>query len=128
MWSHLYGYYEIRGSADYSISADTEDMRTILADFPELKRVGLMSYENALGYPWISLCLAKSSKGSYSVSPETWNTEFNTIPVVCSKSDSGKVPAAQLDLLLRIAALLNWELLEEENDEGEEDVVLYAPV
>jgi hypothetical protein len=127
MWSHLYGYYEIRGSENYDICDDTEDMRTILDSFHELKRIGLISYENAIGYPWISLSLVKSNKGNYSISSETWNVEFNMIPVVCSKSGNGKVPMSQINLLIRIAEILNWELIEEETDEIDEDIILYQP-
>jgi hypothetical protein len=126
MWSHLYGYYEIRGAVDYSIVADTESMLAILDGFSELKRTGLISYENAIGYPWISLSLVKSRKGNYSVSSETWDREFNMIPIVCSKSENGKVPVAQVELLVRIAEILNWELIDEE-DENDEQVILYSP-
>ncbi|RYF48045.1 MAG: hypothetical protein EOO38_10960 [Cytophagaceae bacterium] len=128
MWSHLYGYYEIRGSAKYDVSADTEGMRTVLDSFSELKRIGLISYENAVGYPWISLSLVKSSNGNYSVSPATSSSEFNLIPVVCSKSVDGRVSTSQVDLLIRIAAMLNWELVEEETDESDEEVILYHPL
>jgi hypothetical protein len=127
MWSHLYGYYEIRGSANYDIHDDTEDMRTILDSFPELKRVGLINYENATGYPWINLSLVKSDKGNYHVFNETWDAEFNMIPIVCSKSDSGRVSVAQVKLLIKIASILNWELIEEETDESDDERVLYQP-
>ena len=49
MWSYLYGYYEIRGLADYSISENTETIKMVLDGLPELKRVSLISYENAEG-------------------------------------------------------------------------------
>ncbi|WP_325133352.1 hypothetical protein [Hymenobacter sp.] len=128
MWSHIYGYYEIRGAADYSVSSDTEKMRAILAGFPELKQTGLISYENAINYPWISLSLVKSNKGSYAVFAETWNRDFNMISVVCSKSENGKVPASQIDLLIKIAGILNWELIDEETDDNDEKLILYSPV
>jgi hypothetical protein len=127
MWSHLYGYYEIRGAADYSISVDTEITLAMLDGFSELKRTGLISYENAIGYPWIYLSLVKSRKGNYSVGPETWDSEFNMIPIVCIKSEDGKVPVAQVELLIRIAKILNWELIDEETDESDEKVILYSP-
>jgi hypothetical protein len=127
MWSHIYGYYEIRGAADYSISVGTEIMLAILDGFSELKRTGLISYENAIGYPWISLSLVKSRNGNYSVAPETWDSEFTMIPIVCSKSENGKVPVAQVELLMRITEILNWELIDEETDESDEKVILYSP-
>jgi hypothetical protein len=127
MWSHIYGYYEIRGAADYSVSSDTEEMRAILAGFPELKQAGLISYENAINYPWISLSLVKSNKGNYAVSADTWNREFNMIPIVCSKSDNGRVPVTQVSLLIKIAEILNWELIDEEEDESDTKVILYSP-
>lgn len=73
------------------------------------------------------MSLVKSNKGNYSVSSETWNAEFNMIPIVCSKSDSGKVPSYQVDLLVKIVEILNWELIDEETDESDKEVILYSP-
>ena len=56
------------------------------------------------------------------------SNHFNIIPVVCSKLINGCVPASQLDFLVRLAQLLNWELIDEENEQGEENVVLWSPL
>jgi hypothetical protein len=128
MWSHLYGYYEIRGAADYSITKDTLEVQAFLDGLPELNRTGLLSYGNAVGYPVINLSLVKSHRGNYAIYPDTWTAEINMMPVVCNKLDDGKVPNEQTRLLIKIAAALNWELIDEDGDTGEEYSVLYVPV
>ena len=128
MWSNYYDYYEIRASESYSITADTKQMQTVLDTMPELERIGLMNYKNAAGYSWVDLVLAKGEKDSFNCSNDTWHDEFNMIPIVCSKSEKGSVPAFQITFLIKIAAMLNWELINEENDGGQENIVLWKPL
>src|SRR4051812_39081544 len=121
MWSTYYDYYEIRASGSYSLTFDTKQMQAVLDAMPELERVGLMNYKNADGFPWIDLVLAKGQNGNFHCFEDTWHDEFNMIPVVCSKIEGGKVPATQIDFLIKIAETLGWELINEENDFSEEE-------
>ena len=128
MWSTYYDYYEIRSSGSYGLTADTKQMQAVLDAMPELERVGLMNYKNAMGYSWIDLVLAKGQNGNLSCSNDTWHDEFNMIPIVCSKSAEGSVPASQITFLVKVAAMLNWELVNEENNAGQENIVLWKPL
>ena len=127
MWSNYHDYYEIRASASYILDAETKQIQTLLDAMPELERIGLMNYKNAPRYPWIDLALAKGHNGAFNFSSDTWHDTFNMIPIVCSKSSAGMVPAAQIDFLIRVAKVLNWELINEENDAGQENIVLWKP-
>ncbi|WP_133271892.1 hypothetical protein [Hymenobacter radiodurans] len=127
MWSNWYKYYEIRSSPTYNSTADTKAIRSVLDSLPELERVGLVNYKNAVGYPWIDLALVKGNNGSFSCSNDTWSDEFNMMSITCSKSEDGKVPDYQVDFLIRLASILNWELIEDENEEDEENIVLWKP-
>lgn len=100
----------------------------MLDAMPEVERAGLMIYKDAAGFPWIDLVLAKGQNGNFHCADETWHEEFNMIPIVCSKTESGKVPATQINFLIRIAEKLNWELINEENDAGQEDVLIWKPI
>ncbi|WP_310393272.1 hypothetical protein [Hymenobacter sp.] len=103
-------------------------MQTVLDAMPELKRVGLMNYKNATGYPWVDLVLAKVQSGNFSCSNDTWHDEFNTIPIACSKSAEGCVPASQIAFLVKLASTLKWELINEEDDAGQEDVMMWKRI
>lgn len=128
MWSTYYDYYEVRSSGSYDLTADTKQVQAALDAMPELERVGLMNYKNATGYSWIDLVLVKGQNGNFSCSNNTWHDDFNMIPIVCSKSDKGSVPVSQTAFLIKIAAMLNWELVNEENDAGQENIVLWNPL
>ncbi|GAA4030593.1 hypothetical protein GCM10022409_13550 [Hymenobacter glaciei] len=128
MWSNYYDYYEIRASASYGLTADTKQMQTKLDAMPELKRVGLMNYKNAAGYPWIDLLLAKGRAGGFASSNDTWHDEFDMIPIVCSKSENGSVPTSQIAFLVCVAKTLGWELINEEDDAGQEDIIVWKPI
>lgn len=103
-------------------------MQATLDAMPELKRIGLMNYTNATGYSWIDLLLAKGQAGNFNCSDDTWHDQFNMIPIVCSKSAEGTVPVAQISFLVSIAKTLEWELINEENDAGQEDIVIWKPI
>ncbi|GAB3834958.1 hypothetical protein [Hymenobacter jeollabukensis] len=127
MWSDRYSYYEIRASATYSATADTKQIRNVLDALPELQRTGTVSYVNAIGFPWLELSLVTGKDGNFHVFTDTWTEQFNMIPIVCAKSDQGHVPASQLSFLVKLAQLLNWELIWEEDEDGNEDVILWRP-
>lgn len=103
-------------------------MQIVLDAVPELKRVGLMNYKNAVGYPWVDLVLAKTQSGNFSCSNDTWHDEFNAIPIVCSKAVKGYVPVSQIALLVKLALMLKWELINEEDDAGQENVIMCQPI
>jgi hypothetical protein len=102
-------------------------MQVVLDTMPDLERIGLMNYRNATGFPWMDLVLARAQAGSFSCSNDTWHDGFNLISVVCSKSEIGSVSTTQIALLVKLAKMLNWELINEENDAGQENVIIWKP-
>jgi hypothetical protein len=127
MWSNHYDYYRISASANQRLTADTKQIQVVLDAMPDLERIGLMSYRNAMGFPWIDLVLAKAQDGSFSCSNDTWHDEFNLISIVCSKTETGSVSNTQIAFLVRLAQMLNWELINEENDAGQKNVIIWKP-
>lgn len=127
MWSDRYGYYEIRATADYGATANTVATKAVLDKMPELAPDGLMRYKNADGSPWVNLILAMGNQGNFNCFADTQHDEFNMIPIVCFKSEDDRVPAQQLGFFITLAKALSWELIEEENDEGQKDVIIWKP-
>lgn len=118
MWSDLYDYYELRLSSSYSVTEDTNKVISLLSIQPELERIAPQMFRNAVGYPWVDLCVVKSSDENFACAENTWIEECNLISIVCSKCEDAQIPHTQLVFLLHLAQLLGWQLVHEENNEG----------
>lgn len=127
MWSNIYDYYELRLSISYSLSTNTKKVVAQLTAQAELEQIGLLMFRNQIGYPWIDLCVVNTTTGNFHCSLDTWTDECNTIPIVCAKSEAGAIPEMQLAFLLRLAQVVGWYLIHEENEEGQEDIILWSP-
>lgn len=127
MWSNIYEYYELRLSLSYSATANTSKVLAILTVQAELKQNGLLMFRNAPEYPWIDLCVIKSANGNFHCGPDTWMDECNMIAIVCAKSQKGRIPDTQRAFLLHLAQMLGWYLVQDENEAGDENVVLWCP-
>ncbi len=121
MWSHFYLYYAIRTDANYAKVFPLESIVKILEDTGVLKKKHLLSYENTATFPWMNLTIALSRDGGFAVDNDTWLTHANLISVLCSRGDDEK---KYLEVLMQIATLLQWQLIDENEDE---DIVLYTP-
>ena len=129
MWSPYYDGFEIRSSANYDQEAGTEKVKAILDALPELTCTEPMRYKNAEGSPPLDLRLIKSHNGNYHAFPDTWHDTFNMIEIECAKRESNSDPIAQLALMIKIAKMLGWELIKEEDDfSDEEDIVIWKPL
>ncbi|UOR05676.1 hypothetical protein MUN82_00920 [Hymenobacter aerilatus] len=127
MWSDVIDYYEIRSAGPYVGTAKTEVIKAQFDKLPEIQRQGLIEYKGIGNYIGISFCLIKGNNGNYALDHDTWTEEFNMIPIICAKSENGKTPQYHISFLIRLARILNWELINEENDAGEENVILWQP-
>lgn len=127
MWSNIYDYYELRLTLAYETTVGTNRINAVLANQAELKRKGLLIFHNATGYPWIDLCVVNSKNGNFCCNKDTWVDNCNLIPIVCAKAENGQIPVEQLTFLLKLARLLNWYLIQEENESEEENVILWSP-
>lgn len=128
MWSYLFSYFQIRSSATYDVLADTRQIMTILSAMPELKQTGKMSYESVVAGLGINLSLVKClPTGNWHLFEDTWHEQFNQVAIHCTEKEDDRVPPRAIELLLAIAEIMRWELVEEENQDGEEGVILYAP-
>lgn len=124
MWSPLYRYYDIRSDAEYLQELPSDEIGKILEDTGLLFRTGNQTFTNAEGFPWIQIIYAESDKGDFGVDTRYTSTFSNLIAVVTSRYRQ-EDEKRYLDILLQIAKKLGWELVLDEDDEGNEDVVIW---
>ena len=102
-------YITIRSDPGYGRTADPETITAFLRTLPELVQTGVNTFAAAPGHPWVSVTLAMSDQGSY-VDRGVRFPAVNLVDIVCSHEH----PESGYDALAsRIAALLDWEALDE---------------
>ena len=122
MWSNLYAYYVIRGDKNYEAFRPTEEIAQILKNTGVLERIQLMKFKNLDFFPRLSISIALTADGSFHWD-ETPNYEaVNLISVVTAKRFDQNI---YKNVLLKIAKELNWEVILEHDDDGNEDVLIH---
>jgi hypothetical protein len=82
-----------------------------------------LEYENVPGTPWLSLSLVHASpSGDYASNPQA--REINAVVVVGSKTQPAEVYEKRL---IQLAKELGWQCVIEEDEDGNQDVVLQEP-
>ncbi len=120
MWSHWYTYYNLRSDATYQQKLPLDAVQAILLATNCLKQNSPNGFSNVDMYPWICVGLHDSTDSDYGT-PSTSMLTVTLISVVASKSYEQDI---YLKLLREIATNLGWELILDEDDEGNEDVVI----
>lgn len=123
MWSDRFSYYNIRSDANYSQSLPTIDVVKVLEATSVLKRKGPQEFVNNEDFPWVSLTCVNCNNGNFAHNEGDKSNLTSLITVVASKQnplDENRY----VELLRCIAIALNWELILEEDDSGNEEVVL----
>ncbi|RAJ75102.1 hypothetical protein CLV59_110148 [Chitinophaga dinghuensis] len=124
MWSNLYGYYEIRNDAEYTKSHPTENIVRMLLETGVLLQKSPLIFENRSPFPWLNISVVYARDGGFAVGPKSTSESSTLLSVVTSKRYHQDV---YLPVLTDIAKQLGWQLILEEDDEDNEQVVLYAP-
>jgi len=120
MYSPYYYYFEIRGNDDYSAYTDTEPLVKYLTNELQLDRTSEDSFDNGKNDPWIKLSLVcADSHGSYSTK-RILPKSINLVTIVGSEESGNR--DKYVAILTTIAEKLNWDLIEERGDDGD-DVV-----
>jgi hypothetical protein len=126
MWSDRYYYLNIYADDYLSYSHDTNDLVAFLNTLPQLKQIGPYTFRNSNSLPYfvdLSL-LAAHYLTSWSSNDTGPNTTL--IAVVCAKDASADFELIK-PVLVSIATYLNWQLVDEETDDGEENFILWQP-
>jgi hypothetical protein len=127
MWSDKYQYLNIARDLRLSERYPTFKLVEFLGSLKELKQTSSFRFKNSSSLSsFLDIQLLKA-KGFDSWSENDADaSETNLLAIVCAKGDESEFEAVK-NLLIRIADHLGWQLFSEETDDGEEDVVLWAP-
>lgn len=122
MWSDRHYYLYISKDKKLSSYVETKKLGNFLDSMPELTKVSDFSYNNSSID--LSILYAKSidSWSSSDINPE----KTNLLTIVCPKGDSVAFEKNKT-MLIKIASFLNWQLVDEETEEGIEHSVIWTP-
>jgi hypothetical protein len=126
MWSDKYYYWNIYQDKQLSADFDTQTLTSFLKSLPELEQVGDYFFQSPPPFPFadISLLYARSIN-SWS-SNDVNDKKTNLIAIVCAKDNAENFEKLK-SLFIRIATFINWQLVDEQTDEGIEDYILWQP-
>ena len=125
MYSPLYYYFNIQSDEKCTQYIESDKLLNFLLEEVKFIESSPNSIKGNDKQPWLNLCMVIADEiGSYA-STATYPEKINLIPIVGSKNEAEKEEYIQL--LTKIAKWLKWELIEEEDDEGNENVVHWSP-
>ncbi|MBV8255279.1 MAG: hypothetical protein JO154_21950 [Chitinophaga sp.] len=124
MWSDRYGYYEIRNDADYTKSLPTAEIVQVLLNTGVFHQKAPLIFENKEPFPWLNISVVYTTDGGFSVGPNSTSEISTLLSIVTSKRFHQDM---YLPVLIDIAKQLGWQFILEEDDEGNEGVVIFVP-
>lgn len=126
MWSDRYYYLNIYKDENLSEYSDTSRLRDYISTIPELKEKGKCEFENTEKVPFIQLLMLNSSSIDNWSSEDTNSKRTNLITIVCAKGEEIDFNEIKI-IFIKIASFLNWNLVDEETDEGIENYKIWEP-
>jgi hypothetical protein len=127
MWSTYEHYFQIRKNKNYSEAIDTKRVKSILESIDGIVSNGKLFYKNKKGFPAISITIVKSQNGNFAVQDKnTYFEEINLIDIQSTKEEAKQDWI--LNLMKTIAKQLNWEVILEEDDDGNEEIVFWEKI
>ena len=124
MYSPLYQYFEIRSDENYSDKKSANELNEILEETGVLIKHDNLSFKNKSDFPWIEITCVNNVDNGYNSNERL--AECNLLAIVTSKKEIDN-EQKYLQLLTAVSAKLRWELILEEDEEGNEDVLIYKP-
>ncbi len=127
MWSDQYLYYQIRSDEKYSMQLPTATIVKALIGSGKLGKTGPQTFVNKDGVPGLQVCCVNSSQGNFG-SDASLNSEYcNLIAVVAARAKPSDA-MTHVEFLSKISRELGWQLILEQDDDGNENVILHVPV
>lgn len=121
MWSSFYQYYQIRKDKRRSQLVDTKKVRAIITSFSSFTAKGNLIFHSDTDKPWMTITLVQTKDGNYAVNELADYKEINLIEVITSRKSTDN-EAWYLSILKTIATELEWQIILEEDDEGNEEI------
>lgn len=123
MWSDRFYYLNICKDLQLSKSCSTKTLIKFISSFSEIEQVNDFKYKNSSSFPFVEMLLLNTenidSWSEKNVSP----TNTNLIAIVCSKQNVNDFKKIK-NILLKISTFLNWQLINEQTDDGVENYIL----
>lgn len=126
MWSDRYYYLNICSDSLLSEDFSSTRLLTFLNSLPELKKVTDFEFRNVDSFPFLEILTLKAKTLDSWSNDDTNRTVTNLVTIVCSKGDTKDFERIKV-VLIKIASFLNWQLTDEQTDDGEENKVLWTP-
>lgn len=112
----MYKYLNIRYDSSYTHFLRTDSIINFINDFEEVKQTDKVQFESNTDYPWGVISLIHcDEKGLYSIEQGEYFEKVNLIEIICS--DNIESFEHYLKVASRIAKRINWELVDDDNDE-----------
>jgi len=122
MWSDQFYYLNIYKDEHLSEDIDLSVLQAFLDSLPGIVKVDDHNYN--CSYLSITLLFAKSNQAWSSLDID--NKKVNLLSIICRKNKEINFEE-QKETLIKIASFLNWQLVDEESDDGIENFVIWAP-
>jgi hypothetical protein len=126
MWSDKLYYLNIYHDKDLSASFDTNTLSTFIKSLPDLRQISKFEFKNAPTLPPLAILLLNANSVTSWSDKDTDNKKTNLITIVCAKENKDKFESLK-STFIKIAAFVDWQLVDEQTDEGIEDFVLWKP-
>ena len=127
MWSDRYYYLNIVSDLKLSSGVRTQELTSFLCNQPELIQVANFKFKSAPDFlTFLDIRLLKANNYNSWSDKDVSHEMTNMIAVVCAKGGSDNDEPVK-NLLVRVARFLNWQLIDEETDDGIENYVVWKP-
>lgn len=126
MWSDKYYYLNIYKDELLSEDFDTNKLREFIAQIPELIPHGEFEFRNKDPLPFIKILMLKAKNISSWSDSDTNSLRTNLISIVCTKGEEEEFEAMK-KVFIKIAAHVNWTLVDEETEEGFSNYRIWSP-
>jgi hypothetical protein len=120
-------YLNIAHDLQLSVGHSTSDLIAFLSSQNELRRESDFRFRNSPSLSsFLDVQLLKAKSYTSWSGKDIDVAETNLLAIVCAKGDNSNFERIKA-LLIRIADFLQWQLIDEQTDDGEEDLVLWSP-
>ena len=126
MWSDQYYYLSLRPDNISSEHVKTAQIRNFLLTLPQFEQKSQFEFRNSNEFEFTTINILKIEDF------DSWNSsqvdaEFsNFISIVTSKSPKIEFESIK-NVIVPIAKFLNWKLIDEHTDDGQENFVVWQP-
>jgi hypothetical protein len=126
MWSNNYYYLNICSDEKLSFSYETLKIRELLISLNEFKQTSDFIFTNKPDFPFATVTLLNAKNIDSWSDKDIDEEKTNLINIVCVKDNDENFENLK-NTFVKIAKSLNWKLINEESDDGIENLIIWQP-